>query len=467
MYLDELELEERLNAKRKARLDLEMMLQPYGIRSKDIQRRTYIDDIPYEILTDILQMTLVDDHLQIRRLLLVSRRWNKFIVETPELWTIIQLHITNTIDDDPPTPAYVRTCYTRSAQRPLEVIFDLYHIRDRYQMLEGVSKCITGALRRHYLYSSFPDLCKEEGWTDYKEEECEDENGLQICKGYSYVDGPLDMLRKYISSLATALNFEDGIHIARWTRVTILGPPCQNGTDAPEHPITIQPLAPFLSWTTPNLQQLRINSFEDLDGVDPDNFRNIVDLSLQRLAMFPNETLRKSLKRLTLFEMVNAKDLDFISGLDNLEELTIEPRRWGGRPLGSPLVYMLMRKTFRLELVALKRLTLIGKFSSKIDLHAPKLETLSVSYLYHPIVPIINAETLEWKLSAQPKGDEYDQFAAAVASLGTARQLGFRNMRSLEDLGPLMEAHFPPTLELLSLEMTTGEVKNYDKSDWS
>ena len=142
----EQKLEEKLKTHRRRRQGLEALLKPYEVRSSKTMRLS-IDDLPLEFFTNILRLSLLDDHLQIRDLLLVSRRWHEIVVGTPALWTTIQICITNTIDNDPAMPQYVQVCYARSGNLPLTVIFDLYHITGLYRIAEEISKYLDDALQ--------------------------------------------------------------------------------------------------------------------------------------------------------------------------------------------------------------------------------------------------------------------------------------------------------------------------------
>ena len=218
-----------------------------------------------------------------------------------------------------------------------------------------------------------------------------------------------------------------------------------------------------VTWNTPNLQWLEINSFQDFEEVNMDNFRTLNDLSIKDLTNFPGDTFRSSLKRLSLFDFEDTSGIDEISKLEHLEELTIEvlvlaedEYRWK-TPSARP--------TRRLELGKLRRLSLssYAQLAVKINLQAPMLRTLCVQHQSSLINSIINAEPVEWILQESSESES----TFAVASLGSATQLTLQNVVDPADSGPLKDAKLPPTLETLHLEMESGEVERYSKSYWS
>lgn len=85
-----------------------------------------IQTVPPEILSLIFTYFVEYQPTHIRRLLLVCRQWYSVIMNTPSLWTRIQIIADSTIDRNQllSRSTYVRTCIERSRELLLDIVID-------------------------------------------------------------------------------------------------------------------------------------------------------------------------------------------------------------------------------------------------------------------------------------------------------------------------------------------------------
>jgi hypothetical protein len=120
-------LKDQLEAAENELRGLEAELQPKNrlIYFLSSPRTKDIGNLPEELLVDIFRLALLDDHPRIYDLLLVSKQWNAIVMNTPCLWTTIDLVLPSPsgIGTMESTEAYHNACIQRSGDMLLDISF--------------------------------------------------------------------------------------------------------------------------------------------------------------------------------------------------------------------------------------------------------------------------------------------------------------------------------------------------------
>ncbi|CCA78033.1 hypothetical protein PIIN_06885 [Serendipita indica DSM 11827] len=427
LYKRERELKEELEATRQHCQLLEQELRPYEATAS-------INHLPPELLTCIFQLALLEDHTRIGRLLFVCRHWTQLVLHTPILWTNIHVRVQGS-DKAPVKPSYVRACYARSGELPLEVLLDFALLSSPEDCLSDMRRYINKACESHCVYSGLPLSLAY---------------GLKpACSIATKVGESIyDIMSSLAKQLALALASGHGRHMRRWSCATLLLP---RGTNDYETSIFIsfsKELVQKLRWKTPNLQTLRIASFSDLHPLRFPKFAGLIDLTVDDLEYVSRHPLSSSLLRLSVLRPTKIGSLTRISGLSRLEEL--ELTLWCC-PFND-------RLRAPLQFECLKRLTLIGysTFGGPIDFRIPKLDLLRIKDLCLIDFDIdIPTSTLDWWYTGMKEFDT-NILTQIFTTVGSAKHLTTHGINASEVDNYLKHRMTPPTLEVVAVIENDG-----------
>ncbi|CAG7850769.1 SubName: Full=Uncharacterized protein {ECO:0000313/EMBL:CCA78033.1} [Serendipita indica DSM 11827] len=411
LYKRERELKEELEATRQHCQLLEQELRPYEATAS-------INHLPPELLTCIFQLALLEDHTRIGRLLFVCRHWTQLVLHTPILWTNIHVRVQGS-DKAPVKPSYVRACYARSGELPLEVLLDFALLSSPEDCLSDMRRYINKACESHCVYSGLP---------------------LSLAYGLKPACSIATKVGEHLRhNVITCQAASIGARIGPWAAYAAL------------EFIFIsfsKELVQKLRWKTPNLQTLRIASFSDLHPLRFPKFAGLIDLTVDDLEYVSRHPLSSSLLRLSVLRPTKIGSLTRISGLSRLEEL--ELTLWCC-PFND-------RLRAPLQFECLKRLTLIGysTFGGPIDFRIPKLDLLRIKDLCLIDFDIdIPTSTLDWWYTGMKEFDT-NILTQIFTTVGSAKHLTTHGINASEVDNYLKHRMTPPTLEVVAVIENDG-----------
>jgi hypothetical protein len=122
----------------------------------------HFNKCPVEIFIEIFQTYLAPNHLRIRTLLLVCKKWYELVMRTPSLWNRVVVRFPEPSVDRPfGLIPYVEACKKRSGNLKLEVTLDLevigdneeYHNSVLWSLIRGgCADCLFEGLNPNYNY---------------------------------------------------------------------------------------------------------------------------------------------------------------------------------------------------------------------------------------------------------------------------------------------------------------------------
>jgi hypothetical protein len=131
----------------------------------------HLNKCPAETLIKIFEICLAPNHLRIRTLLLVCKKWYQLIVKTPTLWNRIEVCFPEYYSLERPICliTYVKVCKQRSGDLKLEVTLDFEGIVDAVDYHKGIlSDLIQGECFKCFLDGLNPDYSYQFECSTYK-----------------------------------------------------------------------------------------------------------------------------------------------------------------------------------------------------------------------------------------------------------------------------------------------------------
>jgi hypothetical protein len=329
-----------------------------------------IHKCPVELLCMVFEFSLLWDHTRIRDLLLVCRRWNHLIMNSPKLWARIQFKVTDVLS--PKIHLYSRyldACMARSQPMLLSVEIDLEEFRTLPDYL------------REEAMASMRLVADEEDWDDVFEW------GLSLDCNFS--SAKFEVNFEEIWSLLRSLTGEAGRHMARWQRLSLFLPPLDSflASDVWE----------LFVGVTPHLSQLEIGGIEYMFDVLDEPIPVFPDLSSLRHLVIQDscdptvlDLCSVNLERLHADFDAKLTSIRSLSQFSSLGSLVLKSFNHNVHPSAS----------FTISLPHVTSLTLIGYWAGLATVHfsLPNHEILNLESSSFEELPILSPRVIRWKV---------------------------------------------------------------------
>lgn len=102
----------------------------------------HVNKCPAEIFVEIFRLFITPEHRRIRTLLLVCKKWNGLIMNTPSLWNCVDLYFDSrpSVDQPASLAPYVQACKQRSQNPTLDVHLNLKNIGNAFEYHMALAK---------------------------------------------------------------------------------------------------------------------------------------------------------------------------------------------------------------------------------------------------------------------------------------------------------------------------------------
>lgn len=439
---------------------LELELVPYLLNSLSIQPSSApkarisnaiaVHRLPEEILCMVFEYYLNSHHNRIRRLLLVCKRWHHLVMNSPKLWTRINLqHPERLLEtySQLSDRQYITACVERSQGLSLDVTLDFGSFPTASKWLQGkIQSCILASIDPDDRYCEFVTYTKNAIFFESPKYEAEVDTALQHISG------------------------KDNEHMKRWSALHI----SFNKSSTEEGPEFGWMLFRRLTGHTPNLKTLQIEGLleypfpishpEWLSQILPD-LSSITQLDFTQSSFgflkLPPGTLQHL--RFYYHSLNSLHDIQW-SLFSSLHTLIMNYRRRENVTESNqddPPFTICLPSLHKLQLGWISPSISIGR----VTFDCPLLEEVVMNNWTHPgNLPVLSPHRVRWVIDR-----DFDMYFArpgklttildtAVMSFASARHWSFS-----ENLKPIVLSAIPHYLKEQKLSFASGiDIEHYN-----